>query len=141
MLPPTPCSNERSNWKSRELKDVNLGKSGKDAAAHFLKLVVHANHVNTINYYNQVGIIALNALGEELGNVHTAPPAREIAGVMQPRGRRAPSCAPLPALEQGVQGRACPSLFHPRMPCFATQGVGAAADKVDGEQHRAGREL
>jgi hypothetical protein len=49
-------SNEKSQWRARELKDVNLSKSGKDTRAHFLKLVVHANHINDVNIHSQVRI-------------------------------------------------------------------------------------
>jgi len=51
-------SNERSNFAARELKSVYIGKQG-----NFLKLLVHKNHLNKHNIYNQVGIIAINVLG------------------------------------------------------------------------------
>jgi hypothetical protein len=59
-------SNEQSQWRARELKDVNLSKSGKDTTAQFLKLVIHQNHINNVNIHGQVGIMAVNALGEEM---------------------------------------------------------------------------
>jgi centrosomal protein CEP104 len=31
----------------------------------FLKLVLHKNHVNRLNLYNQVGIIAINVIGTD----------------------------------------------------------------------------
>lgn len=59
-------SNERSQYRARELKDVNLSKSGKDTRAQFLRLIIHENHINSLNIHGQVGIMAINALGEDL---------------------------------------------------------------------------
>ena len=42
-------SNERSQYRARELKDVNLSKSGKDTRAQFLRLIIHENHINSLN--------------------------------------------------------------------------------------------
>jgi centrosomal protein CEP104 len=42
-------SNERSGFKARELKSVYI-----DAKGHFLKLLVHKCHVNSLNLFNQV---------------------------------------------------------------------------------------
>ena len=52
-------SNERSSFKARELKSVHL--NADDVA--FVKLIVHRCHVNKLNAYNQVGLIAINCLG------------------------------------------------------------------------------
>ena len=38
-----------SNLQARELKSIHL-----DAEGHFVKLVLHKNHVNKYNIYNQV---------------------------------------------------------------------------------------
>ncbi len=54
-------SNERTEFKARELKSVHV-----DAEGTFLKLVVHKNFVNKLNTYNQVGLIALNVIGTDL---------------------------------------------------------------------------
>lgn len=51
-------SNARSAHKARELKSVYLKARG-----HFLKLVLHKCYVNSLNLYNQVGLIAINVLG------------------------------------------------------------------------------
>lgn len=59
-------SNERSQYRARELKDVNLSKSGKDTRAQFLRLIIHENHINSLNIHGQVGIMAINALGEDM---------------------------------------------------------------------------
>ncbi|RUS82487.1 hypothetical protein EGW08_009750, partial [Elysia chlorotica] len=53
--------NEKTGFKARELKSVHV-----DAVGHFLKLNIHKNHVNKHNLYNQVGIIAINIIGDEL---------------------------------------------------------------------------
>ena len=41
--------NERSGFKARELKSVQV-----DALGQFVKFVIHKNHVNKHNLYNQV---------------------------------------------------------------------------------------
>lgn len=55
------ASNERTEFKARELKSVHV-----DAEGTFLKFVVHKNFVNKLNTYNQVGLIALNVIGTDL---------------------------------------------------------------------------
>ncbi|KAJ8320817.1 hypothetical protein KUTeg_002404 [Tegillarca granosa] len=51
--------NEKTGYKARELKSVHV-----DAIGIFLKLLIHKNHINKYNTYNQVGIIAVNAIGD-----------------------------------------------------------------------------
>ncbi|XP_021361022.1 centrosomal protein of 104 kDa-like isoform X2 [Mizuhopecten yessoensis] len=51
--------NEKTAFKSRELKSVHV-----DAIGHYLKILVHKNHINKYNVYNQVGVIALNVIGD-----------------------------------------------------------------------------
>jgi len=53
--------NERTDFKARELKSVHV-----DAEGTFLKFVLHKNFVNRQNLYNQVGLIAINIIGDEL---------------------------------------------------------------------------
>ncbi|XP_035829419.1 centrosomal protein of 104 kDa [Aplysia californica] len=53
--------NEKTGFKARELKSVHV-----DAVGHYLKLNIHKNHVNKHNLYNQVGLIAINVIGDEL---------------------------------------------------------------------------
>lgn len=50
--------NARSNWKARELKSVFV-----ETRCQFLKLVIHQPHINAINLFNQVGVMAVNILG------------------------------------------------------------------------------
>src|SRR6218665_373994 len=42
-------NNEKTSFKARELKSVHV-----DAVGHFVKFVIHKNHLNTLNVYNQV---------------------------------------------------------------------------------------
>nr|XP_045590600.1 centrosomal protein of 104 kDa-like [Procambarus clarkii] len=53
--------NQHSQFRARELKSVTVECTGT-----FLKLLLHKNHVNRINLYNQVGLVAINLLGNEL---------------------------------------------------------------------------
>ena len=53
-------SNERSSYQARELKTVYIDQVGR-----FVKLVIHKNFVNKQNMFNQVGIVAINLLGQE----------------------------------------------------------------------------
>ncbi|XP_041377426.1 centrosomal protein of 104 kDa-like [Gigantopelta aegis] len=54
--------NEKTGYKARELKSVHV-----DAVGLFLKLNIHKNHINRHNLYNQVGIVAINVIGDRLG--------------------------------------------------------------------------
>ena len=64
-------NNERSGFRARELKSVYI-----DATGQFLKLSFHKCYINKYNLYNQVGLIAINALGEQLagGGAPRGPP-------------------------------------------------------------------
>lgn len=53
--------NGKTDFKARELKSIHL-----DAEGHFVKLVLHKNHVNKYNIYNQVGLVAVNVIGDRL---------------------------------------------------------------------------
>lgn len=66
-------NNESSNFQSRELKTVYI-----DSNAAFLKLVMQKPHMNAVNLFNQVGIIAVIFFGESKGGA--------IRGVGQGRG-------------------------------------------------------
>jgi centrosomal protein CEP104 len=68
-------ANERSGHQARELKSVHVSV---DAAA--LRLVVHRCHVNKLNIYNQVGVVALNLIGEPL-LLGAAPGPGALSGV------------------------------------------------------------
>lgn len=51
-------SNERSQYRARELKSVYVKARGQ-----FMKFVVHKCYLNQLNLYNQVGLIAINIIG------------------------------------------------------------------------------
>jgi centrosomal protein CEP104 len=53
--------NEKSNFQARELKTVYIDNLGK-----YVKLLVHKNYINQHNYFNQVGIVAVNLIGVEM---------------------------------------------------------------------------
>ena len=61
-------SNEKTQFKARELKSVHL-----DCTGTFVKLVCQKNHVNKHNIFNQVGIVAVNVIGEYLSNSPDKP--------------------------------------------------------------------
>ena len=53
--------NTASGHQARELKSVHVNV---DAA--ILRVVIHKCHVNKLNIYNQVGVVALNVIGEPI---------------------------------------------------------------------------
>ncbi|XP_038061294.1 centrosomal protein of 104 kDa-like isoform X2 [Patiria miniata] len=53
--------NSKTGYKARELKSVHV-----DAVGQYLRLVIHKNHVNKYNVYNQVSLIAINVIGDEI---------------------------------------------------------------------------
>ncbi|KAI8595703.1 hypothetical protein EDD21DRAFT_29775 [Dissophora ornata] len=54
-------SNSLSNYSGRELKSINV-----DVEGEYLRVVIRQCHVNPLNIYHQVAILALNVLGEPL---------------------------------------------------------------------------
>ncbi len=50
--------NERSNFNARELKKVHVNTRGS-----MLKLSIQKSHINRINHYNQVALMAIEVLG------------------------------------------------------------------------------
>jgi len=69
-------SNERSQFQARELKSVYV-----DVTAQWLKILLHKCHINKYNLVNQVGLIALNVLGEPLGpDLAMGPPPSAVRG-------------------------------------------------------------
>ncbi|KAG0369473.1 hypothetical protein BGZ54_009831 [Gamsiella multidivaricata] len=54
-------SNTASNFSGRELKSINV-----DVEGEYLRVVIRQCHVNPLNIYHQVAILALNVLGETL---------------------------------------------------------------------------
>lgn len=56
-------SNDKSNFQSRELKTVYI-----DSPSIYVKLVMHKPHTNSMNLFNQVGVIAVIFFGSPLPN-------------------------------------------------------------------------
>ncbi|KAF9947116.1 hypothetical protein BGZ65_009115, partial [Modicella reniformis] len=54
-------SNSTSHYSGRELKSINI-----DVEGEYLRIVIRQCHVNPLNIYHQVAILALNVLGEPL---------------------------------------------------------------------------
>lgn len=54
-------SNEKTNYQSRELKSVHI-----DVIASHIRYIIHKNHVYPLNFFNQVGIVAINILGDDI---------------------------------------------------------------------------
>ncbi|XP_022668197.1 centrosomal protein of 104 kDa-like [Varroa jacobsoni] len=74
----TLADNIHSEYKSRELKSVLV-----DAVGEFVKLLVHGCHVNKHNVYNQVGIIALNIIGDDDPLVKTSDPGANWQSIIK----------------------------------------------------------
>ncbi|XP_030589326.1 centrosomal protein of 104 kDa isoform X2 [Archocentrus centrarchus] len=65
--------NEKTGFKARELKSVHV-----DAIGTYLRISFHRNYINRYNSYNQVGLVAINVLGDALdGNAFNTIPSRE----------------------------------------------------------------
>ncbi|XP_021918251.1 centrosomal protein of 104 kDa isoform X2 [Zootermopsis nevadensis] len=56
----TLSDNQTTGFTSRELKSVTV----PSCVARYLKLRLYANHPNSLNAYKQVGLIAINVLGQ-----------------------------------------------------------------------------
>ncbi|KAL1021082.1 hypothetical protein UPYG_G00008520 [Umbra pygmaea] len=66
------ADNEKTGFKSRELKSVHM-----DAIGTYLRLTFHRNHTNRFNLYNQVALVAINVLGDSVdGNAFDTSPSR-----------------------------------------------------------------
>ena len=63
-------SNDVNGFRARELKSIHL-----DVMAKRIKLVLHRCHINALNMYNQVGIVAINLLGQREGQILDMPNA------------------------------------------------------------------
>ncbi|XP_071772798.1 centrosomal protein of 104 kDa [Centroberyx gerrardi] len=65
--------NEKTGFKSRELKSVHV-----DAIGTYLRITFHRNHTNRYNLYNQVALVAINVLGDSVdGSAFNTIPSRE----------------------------------------------------------------
>eukprot|EP00439_Symbiodinium_sp_Y106_P086689 s548_g35.t1 len=96
-------SNERSQFQARELKSVYV-----DVSAQYMKILFHKCHVNRYNIVNQVGLIALNCLGEALGpDLAMGPPPPNPALARGPtNGYQPPQASSPPPPQPSVQDAA-----------------------------------
>ncbi|XP_069676060.1 centrosomal protein of 104 kDa isoform X2 [Periplaneta americana] len=67
----TLSDNQNTGFTSRELKSVTV----PSCVARYLKLRLHANHPNSLNVHNQVGLIAINVLGQHIDSPCTSSSA------------------------------------------------------------------
>uniref|UniRef100_A0A1A8CKE5 Centrosomal protein of 104 kDa n=1 Tax=Nothobranchius kadleci TaxID=1051664 RepID=A0A1A8CKE5_NOTKA len=70
------ADNEKTAFKSRELKSVHV-----DAAGTYLRIMLHRNHPNRYNHHNQVGLVAINVLGDPLdgsSSLNTTPSGEQL---------------------------------------------------------------
>ena len=63
-------SNERSGYQARELKTVYVPRATEGT---YLKLVLHKCHINEHNLYNQLGLLAVRAIGSGPGAAGASP--------------------------------------------------------------------
>jgi centrosomal protein CEP104 len=59
--------NERSGFQARELKSVYV-----ESNAVLLKFIFHKCHMNNFNVFNQIGLIAINCIGEPISTTKQA---------------------------------------------------------------------
>ena len=71
--------NDKTGYKARELKSVHL-----DCEGSYIKIVCQKNHVNKHNIFNQVGIVAVNILGEFLSNTVKPDSYRDLGLPVDP---------------------------------------------------------
>ena len=93
-----------------------------DCMAHFLKLRIHRCYINKFNLYNQVGIVAVNIIGESdpSSNPSNPPPASAAFSPPNPIGG-VPMQSPLQQLQPAT----------PYMsPGYAGQGGGKGGGKI-----------
>ena len=59
----TPNSNQKTNFKAREFQKIKINQN-----VYFIKFVLHKNHINLENKFNQVSIIPVEFFGNEIEN-------------------------------------------------------------------------
>nr|KAF6294230.1 centrosomal protein 104 [Pipistrellus kuhlii] len=90
------CDNEKTGCRARELKSVYVDTEGQ-----FLKLVLHQNHANKYNIYNQVALVAMNIIGDPVGCTDESNMASRERMADQSQGQRTED----PALEGSSSGK------------------------------------
>ncbi|KAF8567919.1 hypothetical protein P879_09205 [Paragonimus westermani] len=71
--------NESTDFKARELKSVHV-----DATGTYVQLLLHKNFPNKHNLYNQVGLIAVNLIGDVLRKPSSHDPEEPNTFVQRP---------------------------------------------------------
>lgn len=66
-------TNEISLFRERELKTIST-----DATGTYLKLILHKNHINKFNLYNQVALIAISVFGHDTSDKNDDIMAHEV---------------------------------------------------------------
>ncbi|KAF8980263.1 hypothetical protein BGZ46_004447 [Entomortierella lignicola] len=107
-------SNTSSNFSGRELKSINV-----DVEGEYLRVVIRQCHVNPLNIYHQVAILALNVLGEPLED--------ELLG--ESERLDFDECEIVNGPGQGLSE---PSLAHSLMPLVDVPDVPSISDAVRG---------
>lgn len=84
----TLSTNEANSFQSRELKTVYI-----EAPVQFVKFIFHQPYANSINFFNQVGVISLKFFGSEIGGGREGgqAPAPALVATEPPRGRPRPT--------------------------------------------------
>ena len=75
--------NIRTNYQARELKTVYL-----EQYCQYLKIVIHKNHLNSLNIFNQVGLVSLTCTGSYIGDYEMSAVQQRVGvqgGDMQPQ--------------------------------------------------------
>lgn len=55
-------SNDSNNFSARQLKTVKLDNN--DVKGLYIKLLLHHQHINELNLYGQIALVAFNVIGE-----------------------------------------------------------------------------
>ncbi|KAI8615325.1 hypothetical protein BC830DRAFT_1123218 [Chytriomyces sp. MP71] len=71
--------NSASEFKAREFKSIHV-----DAHGEFVKIVLHKNHINSLNLFNQVGLVSVSLLGASSSPQNILDQQFQIAGGLDP---------------------------------------------------------
>eukprot|EP00042_Codosiga_hollandica_P057318 m.845941 g.845941 ORF g.845941 m.845941 type:complete len:1144 (+) comp59554_c0_seq31:109-3540(+) len=112
--------NRASNFQTRELKSVHV-----DAICRYIRIIVHKNHVNELNLYNQVGIVAVNVIGEGRNTAHA-----QGGFLVESQPPLLPTAAQLQAINAARANEIGLNRDRGVVPDIATLGVINRLDKV-----------
>lgn len=88
--------NSRTEYKARELKSIIVEVPGS-----FIKFVLHQNYVNKLNLCNQVGIVAINVIGDRLPPKDGTAKIKYSANLQHP-AKRSEVISPLDDISFGM---------------------------------------